>query len=217
MSLSSPDGNGLGRYAESTPIGTKFSDYLNLALTAVSRLFGRPMQFANSTAQNAHTGMQLGDKALRQDTGILMRYDGTAWKEWESGWFTFSSVLSFTVGTGGSSSVKYRYVNGDMEIKFKFKFGSSPTFTAFVFTVPLLELPEPNEEYGQGWLLDSGTATARSIIRANGTLNNSVQILPHTTGASSGAPTATATITATAPWTWANGDVAAGRFMRSPA
>lgn len=39
MALGSLDSNGIGRYVESTPIGTKFSDYLNLALETVSAAF----------------------------------------------------------------------------------------------------------------------------------------------------------------------------------
>lgn len=39
MALGNLDSNGIGRYVESTPIGTKFSDYLNLALETVSAAF----------------------------------------------------------------------------------------------------------------------------------------------------------------------------------
>jgi hypothetical protein len=39
MTLGSPDANGIGRYVESTPIGTEFSDYLNLGLESVSAAF----------------------------------------------------------------------------------------------------------------------------------------------------------------------------------
>lgn len=36
MTLTNPDANGIGRYAEATPIGSKWSDYMNLGLASVS-------------------------------------------------------------------------------------------------------------------------------------------------------------------------------------
>lgn len=208
MSLSSPDGNGLGRYAESTPIGSTFSAFLNLALVAVSKLFGRPQQFANLAAQSAHTGMIVGDKARRADTTVTMRYSGSAWKEWESDWISFTPTLTnFTIGTGGvaANTAEYKWVEGDLRIRGRAFLGTSGSSvgSGVVIGLPvsLAAVPFTNIFYNStGTLFDtSAPATSMAFIRANGTLTNSVNILALVAGAP-------ASVTTTVPWTWAAGD-----------
>lgn len=83
---------------------------------------------ADSAALNAIAGMRLGDKALQVDTAVVYRYNGSAWKAWESDWTAYTPTLTgFTVGTGGSAAnvAAYRYVAGRILIRGYAKLGSS--------------------------------------------------------------------------------------------
>ncbi|HTN57524.1 MAG TPA: hypothetical protein VL043_04600 [Protaetiibacter sp.] len=226
MTLGSLDPNGIGRYEETTPVGTKFSDYLNLALDAVTRVLGRPQQFADATAQAAFTGARVGDLAYRVDLAVTMRYDGASWVAWESDWKTYTATLSaaggtFAIGSGGSQSTRYRYEHGRIRVKFKFVLGTSGASmgTAPKFTLPVTAVspPHSNAAYVAGSLggtiLDASAGVARLLtVLSDDTSATVVRLfyLDNVAGLLSSP-------TATAPWTWAASDALQGEFVYDPA
>lgn len=187
------------------------------ALENTNQIYGyRP---ADSSALAAVTGMRLGDRALQVDTGIHFRYDGSAWKAWESNWITWSTApTGITVGTGGSASSlqRYKWMDGRIYFDFKFVLGTSG---ASVVTNPNLNLP---------------VSIALSIPSGVGQLatgdvqlyDTSVPAINYGKVSIAGATTAllrtytgsgTGSISSSAPWTWAAGDIIAGGFWADPA
>lgn len=163
----------------------------------------------------------LGMRSVLTSDEITYRYNGSAWKAWESAWTTYVATLTgFAVGTGGSAlnSTKYRYVGGDVEIDFKFIFGTSgQTFpTSPTFTLPsgiaLQAAPWINFILNNCNLLDSGTANIRA-----GMVGYSTAATDKVTISYQNALLTTTGISVTAPWTWAAGDAFAGRFIFTPA
>lgn len=219
MSLTSPDSNGIGRYTESTPIGTQFSAFMNLGLEAVSAVLGRPQQVANGTALAAMTGMIAGDRARRADNGIIYRYSGSAWVAWESEWISYTPTwTNLVVGTGGdaANTAAYKYTNGKVNVEGVVVFGSTGASVsgAVSFTLPVTATTRPftNTFYrAASTLFDaSAPATNEARVRANGTSTNSASIL----AVVSGTP---ANLSATIPWTWAAGDSIHYEFEYRPA
>ena len=186
-------------------------------LQAVTEIYHyRP---ADSAALAAITGMRIGDLAYQVDTDTLYRYSGSAWVAWESGWITWATApTNITVGTGGSAeqTQKYRYVNGEIFVRFKYVLGTSG---ASVGTIPHLNLPfniaPLSTRYSPvlgtvGLYDDNATVGARGNTLQEATSLTQI-ILQHDTGA------VWQNITATVPWTWAANDIIAGEFWVTPA
>jgi hypothetical protein len=180
---------------------------------------------ADAAALAALTGMRLGDRAFQVDTGVTYRYNGAAWKAWESDWITYATTLSaasgtFAVGTGGSASnvTQYRYEQGTVRVRFSFVLGTSGQSmgTTPKFTLPVASATPAHAYliYGVvGDMLDSNvTATLFAMAAADnlsttvvriGYMNNVAGLFDYPT--------------ATAPWTWAAGDALQGTFTYTPA
>ena len=174
--------------------------------------------WANAAARTAQTGMLGGYRGYQRDTGVTYRYDGAAWKAWESPWIAWTTApTGITVGTGGAASSlqQYKYVAGRLCFEYKFILGSSgqSVGTAPYLTVPMnLILPAPRYATlpGDGSCLDSDTSTADyTKARINATTANQVLISKYAGTYSN--------ITATVPWTWAAGDTLGGEFWADPA
>lgn len=232
MTLGSPDSNGIGRYTEATPIGATFSAFLNLALesvsTALTTLFAKRailgFRAANQTAMNALAGMSADDKCYRTDNGITYRYNGAAWKRWESDWLSYASTPTldgFAVGTGGSalSSIQYRFTEGRIRFRVRFVFGTtgvtypaSPGFRmpgagdpggAVVLRTPLFA----NEVMHSRITLNDSGSIAKGLAKyTNASDTDRVQFVSENAGG-------TVTISAASPFTWGAGDGMAGEFV----
>ena len=168
------------------------------ALDAVTNLAGRP-------------------SALVLADGIIYKWNGTMWKEWESDWITWSTLpTNIVVGTLGAASSlqRYKWIGGRLYFEYKFVLGSSG---ASVGTTPLLNLPlslamiVPNlpPTVGEGAVYDVSAAavTYTKVRLASAT---TARIDSWAAGAYVG-------VTATAPITFAAGDVIAGSFWGDPA
>jgi hypothetical protein len=160
----------------------------------------------------------LGMRSVLTSTEITYRYNGSAWKEWDSDWITWTTTpTGITIGTGGSASTlqRYKYITGRCLFYYKFTLGTSG---ASVGTAPYLTLPfslvPPTTRYatlpGDGSTWDS-SANSQNYTKAriNDTTANQALLSTYTG--------TYANITATAPWTWAAGDQLGGEFWGDPA
>ncbi len=80
---------------------------------------------ANVTAQNAIPAPVVGMKCYRADTAIVMRYNGTTWKEWESDWFTDTMTTSINVGTTGVKFLRHRFEAGQVHVNGSIQLGGT--------------------------------------------------------------------------------------------
>ncbi len=174
-----------------------------------------PYTWANAAARSAQTGMALGYKGTQTDTGVEYRYDGSTWKEWSSDYITWSTApTNLTVGTGGTTVQKYKYVAGRIWFSYSytlgssgFSMGTSPTIN-FPISVAL-PVPAGSLATGDGAIRDVSVPSTPAFVRVN--------ITSATTGIMQTYTGTTASITSTAPMTWAAGDILAGGFWADPA
>jgi hypothetical protein len=178
---------------------------------------------ANAAALAALTGMLEGAKAYQVDTKVTYRYNGSAWKAWESDWITYTPTLTnFAIGTGGSAanSCAYRYEQGTVRVSFKFQFGTSGFSVSGdpIFTLPLNSAALAHtyvKRQGQAELWDSSGASIsrEAVIYQNAANLDKVMLY--------GLGTATAgtvyNISSTLPFTWAAADILAGEFTYTAA
>lgn len=141
--------------------------------------------------------------------GVTYRWNGSAWKGWESDWISYTATLGFTIGTGGSvvNSTRYRWVGGVVEIEFRFVLGTSPAMTSATFTAPFsLRVPIANEIYSSDcFVTNISTSSGPAVVRAVNTSQTVIQVLSNLTGTP-------ASITSSAPWSWASGNALTGRL-----
>jgi len=176
--------------------------------------------WADSTARTAATGMIIDDCGYQTDTGITYRYNGSAWKAWESDWITYTPTLAgITIGTGGSaaSAWSYKYVLGDIRVKGGAILGSSGGAVTGVPTITIpanrVALVHPYEATAGGAVLyDTSTTTPYLVtVGTDNTNVDKVRLYPHNSGA------VVSAISATVPFTWAAGDAITVDFTYRPA
>lgn len=170
---------------------------------------------ATTTARDLLTDMVTGDRCLVAADGINYRYNGSAWKAWESDWITYAPTLTnITLGTASSTQYRYRYTGGVVEVDFSIRLGTGGSFTGS----PTMTLPVTAVAVRHAAMTYDGVASA-----ANAALN----IYPISVLASSTSTTvvafwtttsgAYAQVTATVPHTWALNSVIQGKFRYVPA
>lgn len=229
MALGSLDANGIGRYAEATPIGANFSGYMNEGLSSVSAALTTLLakrailgfRAANFTAMGALSGMSSGDMCYRTDNGIMYRYSG-GWKRWESDWITYTPTLSgMVIGTGGTTSVQYKFENGRCRLRWRLIFGSSgntypttPSILLPIGTDPggavVLRSPAIANEFMESinTIFDSGVSVNRGYAAYDGTNTDRVRLI-----ANAGTTGGSASISTTSPITFGTGDGFAGEAV----
>lgn len=227
MALGSLDSNGIGRYAEATAVGANFSGYMNEGLSSVSTALTTLLnkrailgfRAASNAAMTALAGMAAGDMCYRTDNGITYRYNGAAWRRWESDWITYTPTLDgFAVGTGGSSTsvVQYRFENGRIRLKWRFVFG---TASVAYPASPGFRMPGSGDPGGTVQLVtplfanelldsritfnDSGSVYKGLAKYTNASDVDRIQFVSETAGG-------TATISAASPFGWGAGDGISG-------
>lgn len=167
----------------------------------------RDTEYAKASAAYRVSGVY----CLDSSTGILWRYNGTAWQGWSSPWIAYTPTLTGTaVGTGGSASnsAEYKFTDGELRIRGRIVYGTTaPTYpTSPCVGLPAgfaLRAPVVSNEYllGRGTLFDAGVAVYGAWPRYNGTNTDRFEIQQN--AASAGG---TANITTTSPFTWGAGD-----------
>lgn len=60
-------------------------------------------RWGSSTDMNNEVNMAIGELGFRTDTSFTMRYNGTAWKEWESYWQTIVPTVTGFSGASGAN------------------------------------------------------------------------------------------------------------------
>lgn len=175
---------------------------------ALSKRGRKSYQWADATARGAQAGMASGETGIQADTLVVYKYNGSAWKAWESDWITYTPTLAnVTLGTAGTSTFKYRYQLGSVRVLGYIKLGTSgmamgtaPTFTlpvnattlvhsnqSFPGSVKLYDDSAAGDYIGES--LTSGSSVTTGLLRStSSTLANA------------------ASITATVPYTWAAND-----------
>ena len=179
------------------------------------KAFGGAARPANAAALAAITGMVIDNRAYQVDTGITYRYNGSAWKAWESDWITYTATLAgFAVGTLGSPVAEtiWQYRGGLVQLNWRFVFGTNGDVTfsgGATFTLPV-------------------SAHASETFRAHtATINRTTATHAALTRIESGLTTARITlgtspvgnVTSTTPWGggWAAGDFMTGSLTFRPA
>jgi hypothetical protein len=71
-------------------------------------------QQAANTFSQLPTAANVGDMCIANDTGIVYRYSGSAWKPWESALITITPTVSSETGTltSANGSITYKWVSG---------------------------------------------------------------------------------------------------------
>lgn len=145
------------------------------------------------------------DFARRTDNKITYRFNGSAWKTWDSDWITFTPTTSITVGSTGSTTGTYRYLGGRVAWKVTILLGgtgitmpSSPTLNLPVnrdaLPHPYARMVETNVSLHD----TSAIGAYNGFAQANNTSVSQVFIVVSANPASS--------ISSTAPFTWATTD-----------
>lgn len=173
--------------------------------------------WADATARAAATGMSAGDFGRQVDTLVQYRYDGSAWKEWQSSWLTYTATLTgTTVGTGGTHTGRYRWEQGRVRVQTFTVLGSSGfTFGGYVVALPVTAATPHSSFCGyvssasfddvssgnsyEGFVAATAASTTQASVLLMGT--NGLRVGP----------------SASTPFTWAAGDKIKTEFVYDPA
>jgi hypothetical protein len=151
--------------------------------------------FASQTTMNAVPGKFYGDLCIRQDDKITYRWNGSAWKPWYGPWVGFSPALTgVNLGTGGTSSMQWRWENGLVHFRGDIAQGSGSAITDQVtMTLPVnanenyrrigtLTVSPPSGAQYPGWIQSAASGTNGSnllVELANGTFVASTTLAPN--------------------------------------
>lgn len=157
------------------------------------------------TSSTRPTGVE-GRHIFETDTNKRYTYDGTSWNlDGGSGWVTFTPSWSGLTVSNGTSTGRYRYVDGGMWGVAQFSMGSTSSMTGPV----TLTLPNSAE-------IDTTVLTPRAlgIVEYNdsGTVYrgfigySSTTVLDITVIGTSGTYATSVALSSTVPFTWATSD-----------
>jgi len=173
--------------------------------------------YCNTFSQLPATA-NLADKCQAYDTGFVYRWNGSAWKPWESDWNSYTATLvNFTIGTGGAAlnSTDYRWDLGRLRIRFRLYQGTSGQSVGAGITVTIpsgvtLRTPSTANLFidGGATLFDVGVAVYKGWVRYNSTDTDKFAILSNAATVNG-----SQTITSTVPWTWGAGDGIEGELI----
>lgn len=157
-----------------------------------------------------------GDKVNRTDLGIVQRWSGTAWRNWDSDWITFAPAwTNLVLGAGGTSLFRKRYVMGEVEVRVNILFGTGGSWASS----PNFPLPDPVANiYAPYASIGYGTANDNSVTFY--TLTPTLPVPGSSTCqiyAQGGNPASYALIGGAAPFTPTAGDGVTLRLQYTPA
>jgi len=173
-------GAGVGYVADATALaatitnGDAFTGWIvyQVAADAYVRYNGSAFKlygtktFASAAAQttwNASFGglLEVGSLSFRNDVQITDRWNGSAWKAWDSDWLAYAgSVLSLVLGTGGTQLVRWKYTAGKVLLEARFSFGTGGTYANPAIPLPVAADPSSTPVWaklGDGTVSTSGT------------------------------------------------------------
>lgn len=147
------------------------------------------------------------------------KWNGSAWKAWESDWISYTSTLgNAAVGTGGSAlkSSDYRYEVGRLRLRFRAILGTSGASVTSTptWTVPSgvsLRTPATANELIDGRITLTDISAASNYIGHASYIGTDVDKFRIIANAAT--TVGTAGISATSPFTWAAGDVISGEVV----
>lgn len=176
----------------------------------------RPANAAGLTALSGLFTLRTDDRAYQIDTGVTYRWNGSAWKAWESDWITYTSTLTnVTIGTG-TQLFRYQYVDGTIELEALISFASGSTMgTAPTFSLPVAMASDYRTDHplGVGQASPGGTNHPISVWR-NG--SSTTTVAPYALLAS-GTYVTPSNITSTVPASWTTSSTLALSLRYRPA
>lgn len=222
-------GHGFDLYQINVPATGGGSPTLTWIAPVLTAAGGRRI-FETVTQMQAQTiGIQTGALAdVTNDpttaNNLSYRWNGSAWKAWESDWITYTPSLgqatgTFAIGTGGSAkaTLKYRYESGLVHVKDILILGTTGTMgTTVTISLPVNSIVPvtPYRALSQLVTINDTSAIAGSTVAFFGAIvANNVSQSTVIIRASSG----TANITPSVPMTWAAGDSIEVDFFFEPA
>jgi hypothetical protein len=181
-------------------------------------------RFADAAARTAAIPAPvLGMKAVLTSDEITYRYNGSAWKGWESNWTSYTPTLTgWAIGTGGVAALTghYRYAQGRVQVRVSLFLGTSgasvtgnPARISLPVSSTALQTSPQIVPIGGGSLFDTSAATA---YRATIYQQTSAGVTDIVVGYAGTVDVLTA-ITGAGPFTWAAGDSARVEAEYDPA
>jgi len=186
---------------------------------------GATWPFLTAAQMNAVPGTQVGQRAeVFADTAAnngTYRWDGAAWKPWESAWIAYSPTLTgVTIGTGGSAQnvAAYKYELGRVRVRGVATLGTGGGFgvTGTIdATLPVTALALRHAYQGypgfcEFFDVSAGVNYAAFAAAANASVTDFNIFYPGTSGARGGT-------SSSLPFVWATGDSISYDFTYDPA
>lgn len=137
-------------------------------------------------------------------TGILYRWDGTAFRPWEAGWtsYTPSLPVGVTVGNGTFSGGRWAILGGTLHMEGRFTLGSTSAITGTVrlaLAAGTSSRSTGDPLIGNVQLVHAGAAVyGRAAIQSNGVALSYDSV--------ANAQVQQASLSSSTPFTWASGD-----------
>ncbi len=164
--------------------------------------------FATTSAADADPYKWLGKKCLVTADGIVYRYNGAAWKPWESDWIAYTPTYTNLTVSGGY--IKYRFIGGVVRLKFRLpvtSMGTNPTIS-----LPVNMSDALVEHFGGITFIPGAGSDVVGDARkgAAGTVTFYYLFV-------SGSMVYPNNVTSTAPFTWSSTGTIVGQFDYDPA
>jgi hypothetical protein len=183
-------------------------------------------RWANAAARTAETGMVAGAEGFQVDTALTYKYDGSAWKPWQS-LKPVSYTPTWTNITVGNAvqSWTYTLAAGLVTVRGRLTFGTTTTIGAGPWTYMTLPLPAnglitgaPNggsdQVFGSAFFEDLSTNLYPGIAVSYAT-GGVIYARMSATNASGTYTTANGILTAI-PFAWATGDFMNATYTYQP-
>jgi hypothetical protein len=180
-------------------------------------LQGGRIRVRTATDLTALTAFETDQRAIAWDTGIIYRWNGSAWKAWESDWIAYGATLTnFNIGTGGAAlnSTDFKWDAGRLRVRFRLYLGSSGATVGsqVVVTMPsgvTLRAPSTANLLMDGKVtLFQGASTNLGHLRYSASNTDRFEILANAATAGG-----LAIITSSSPWNWAAGNGIEGELI----
>lgn len=182
---------------------------------------GYDYRWANAAARTAQAGMVIDSRGYQIDTNITYRYNGSAWKAWESDWISYTPTLTnVAIGTGGSPAnvATYRYEQGRVRVRGNIVLGTSGMSVAGTvnITLPLTAAAQLITAWGSltGSATMFDTSATTNFIAFPAFNAASVTAFTILNSGTNGLRVATSP---TSPFTWAASDSFGYDFVYDPA
>lgn len=175
---------------------------------------GGVVDFNTKAELDAWTTAPAEQRAVALGTGVEYRRVGGSWKAWSSPWINYTPTLSgLTLGSGGTAVFAYRYVDGDVQVKWKIILGTGGTWSLPGFTLPTAIEAASSGQFGR---LGIGSLTTFSAF-----WDVTINYVDPTTGVRfyslGGDPATFRVINASAPVAVSAGTALIGRLEYTPA